>query len=110
MYKISFDDLPEVVSRLATEVGEMKVLLQDKINHANKPEDEFLTVEGAAEFLGIKVATVYGLNSRGELPVMKRSKRCYFSKLDLIDYLKAGRRKTNAEIEVIANKRLTKNS
>jgi hypothetical protein len=28
---------------------------------------------------------------------MKRSKRCYFSKKELMDYLKQGRRKTIAE-------------
>jgi hypothetical protein len=31
------------------------------------------------------------------LPVMKRSKRCYFSKVELINYLKLGRKKTLAE-------------
>jgi hypothetical protein len=29
---------------------------------------------------------------------MKRSKRCYFSKVELINYLKQGRKKTTAEI------------
>ena len=40
---------------------------------------------------------IYGLISKGELPVMKRSKRCYFSKIELINYLKQGRKKTVAE-------------
>jgi hypothetical protein len=61
--------------------------------------DEFLTVEDTAKFLHLSVASVYGLTHRGELPVMKRSKRCYFSKKELIEYLKQGRRKTVAELD-----------
>jgi excisionase family DNA binding protein len=59
--------------------------------------DELLTVQGTAKFLSLSVPTVYGLISKGELPVMKRSKRCYFSKVELINYLKQGRKKTLAE-------------
>lgn len=64
----------------------------------NQPEtDELLTVQDTAKFLTLSVPTIYGLISKGELPVMKRSKRCYFSKVDLINYLKQGRKKTLAE-------------
>lgn len=59
--------------------------------------DELLTVQDTAKFLSLSVPTVYGLISKGELPVMKRSKRCYFSKIELINYLKQGRKKTLAE-------------
>ena len=64
-----------------------------------QPEtDELLTVQDTAKFLRLSVPTVYTLISKGELPVMKRSKRCYFSKVELINYLKQGRKKTLAEI------------
>ena len=64
----------------------------------NQPEtDELLTVQDTAKFLSLSVPTVYTLISKGELPVMKRSKRCYFSKVELINYLKQGRKKTLAE-------------
>lgn len=60
-------------------------------------QDELFTVQQAAKFLSLSIPTVYGLISKGDLPVMKRSKRCYFSKADLMEYLKAGRRQTNSE-------------
>jgi len=64
-----------------------------------QPEtEELLTVQDAAKFLSLSVGTVYTLISKCELPVMKRSKRCYFSKVELINYLKQGRKKTLAEI------------
>ena len=58
-----------------------------------------LTVKEAAKFLSLSVPTIYGLISKNEIPFMKRSKRCYFSKIELMEYVKQGRRKTTAEIE-----------
>ncbi len=84
-------------------LSNIETLLLD-IKHKSKgqgeqpAEDELLTVQGTANFLSLSVPTVYSLISKGELPVMKRSKRCYFSKADLIQYVKQGRKKTLAEI------------
>ena len=67
-------------------------------NHDHQTEaDDLLTVQAAAKFLSLSVPTIYGLIHRGEIPVMKRSKRCYFSKVELINYLKEGRKMTVAE-------------
>ena len=70
--------------------------------------DELLTVQDTAKFLSLSVPTVYSLISKGELPVMKRSKRCYFSKVELINYLKQGRKKTFAESANEADQYLNK--
>jgi excisionase family DNA binding protein len=72
--------------------------------HQQAETDELLTVQDAAKFLSLTVPTVYGLISKGKLPVMKRSKRCYFSKVELIDYLKQGRRKTLDETAIEAER------
>jgi len=52
---------------------------------------------------------MYGKISRGELPVMKRGKRLYISRAELLEYLKDGREKSNAEIERNANVYLLNN-
>ena len=101
--ELSFDQLPKAVSNLQETVNEIKRLLQEKSNPGPQPEtDELLTVQDTAKFLSLSVPTVYGLISKGELPVMKRSKRCYFSKIELINYLKQGRKKTNTEVRTEA--------
>ena len=74
-----------------------------------KPEkEELLTVEDAAKFLSLSVPTIYSKVSKGELPVMKRSKRLYFSNYELMEYLKKGRIKTNSEIDQEADSYLRK--
>jgi excisionase family DNA binding protein len=79
-----------------------------KVQGEQPETDELLTVQDTAKFLSLSVPTVYTLISKGELPVMKRSKRCYFSKIELINYLKQGRRKTLEETATEANAYLKK--
>lgn len=76
--------------------------------HPSETLDELLTVHGAADFLKLTVPTVYGKVSKGELPYMKRGKRLHFSRAELMDYLKEGRRKTNSEIQAEAHSYLEK--
>jgi excisionase family DNA binding protein len=70
--------------------------------------EKLLTIQEAAEYLSLTVPTMYSKVSKGELPVMKRSKRLYFSRTELLDYLKDGRKKSNAEIEQEAKAYLKK--
>ena len=74
----------------------------------NQPE-QLLTIQEAAEFLSLTVPTMYSKVSKGELPVMKRSKRLYFSRTELLEYIKDGRKKSNAEIEQEAKAYLLNN-
>ena len=69
-------------------------------------QEQIFTVQQAAEFLTITVPTVYSKCSRGELPHMKRNGRLYFSRSELTEYLKDGRKSTNAEIEANAHTHL----
>ncbi len=71
--------------------------------------EQLLTVQEAAQFLNLTVPTMYSKVSKGELPVMKRSKRLYFSSTELMEYLKEGRKKSNAEIEQEAEAYLLNN-
>lgn len=64
----------------------------------SQPYDELLTVKQTAKFLNLAVPTIYGMVNRNELPFMKKSKRLYFSKQELMEYIKEGRQKTVGEI------------
>jgi len=76
--------------------------LRNNKHESKSPTDQpeqLLTIQEAAEFLSLAVPTIYSKVSKGELPVMKRSKRLYFSRTELLEYIKEGRKKSNAEIE-----------
>jgi excisionase family DNA binding protein len=102
MESLTFDQLPQAVIQLYSKLENIEKLLLEKSNPPQPEADALLTVIQAAAFLSLSVPTVYGLISKGELPVMKRSKRCYFSKQELMAYLREGRKKTVSEIDQAA--------
>ncbi len=107
---LTFDQLPNAVTMLTKEVCELKRLLIEKQEQQpTKQPEQLLTVQEAAQFLNLTVPTIYSKVSKGELPVMKRSKRLYFSSTELMEYIKEGRKKSNAEIEQEAETYLSNN-
>jgi len=84
-------------------IKEVQTEIQSEKVYKTQPQEELLSIQQASELLNLSVPTLYSKVSKGELPVMKRSKRLYFSKTELIEYLKAGKRKTSAEIEAEAD-------
>jgi len=107
---LSFDQLPKAITILTKEVGELKCLLLEKQEQKHREQaEQFLTIQEAAQYLNLTVPTIYSKVSKGELPVMKRGKRLYFSSTELMDYLKEGRKKSNAEIEAEAEVYLLNN-
>ena len=77
-----------------------------RVEPTDHPE-QLLSIQQAAEFLSLSVPTLYSKVSKSELPVMKRGKRLYFSRTELMEYIKEGRKKSNAEIEAEAEAYLT---
>ena len=107
---LTFDKLPEAVTMLTKEVSELKRLLIEKQEQPTTDQTEqFLTIDEVATLLHLTKPTVYSKVSKGELPVMKRGKRLYFSRTELLEYVKAGRKKSNAEIEQEAEAYLLNN-
>lgn len=111
MKNLTFDQLPNAVSQLFQKLEVIEKLLTEQKNNvkSNEQLEELLNITQAAEFLKLSVPTIYSKVSRGELPVMKRAKRLYFSQKELMSYLKEGRRKSNYEIEAEAKAYLLKN-
>ncbi len=101
---LTFEQLPQAVTMLTKEVSELKRLFIEKQEQepTDQPE-QLLTIQQAAEFLSLSVPTLYTKVSKSELPVMKRGKRLYFSRTELMNYIKEGRKKSNAEIEAEAD-------
>lgn len=74
----------------------------------NEPNSDLLSVDEAANLLRLSKATIYSKCSRRELPFMKRGKRIYFSREELLQYLKDGRQKTLDEVQADAAGNLIK--
>jgi excisionase family DNA binding protein len=91
-------------------LNELETLIEHSVERALKaqtpkpdaePEqNELLTIQQASELLHLTVPTIYTKSSKGELPgVYKQGKRLYFDKQVLTDWIRSGRKKSNAEVE-----------
>jgi excisionase family DNA binding protein len=97
---LSFEKLPEAVVMLTKEVSELKkLLIENQENSIKEQPEKLLTIQEASVFLSLSIATIYSKVSKGELPVMKGGKRLYFSSVELLNFLKQGRKKSKSEIE-----------
>ncbi len=105
---LSFDRMPNAINDLLRKVENIERLLKKQSDVPTENHNELLNVKQAAEFLSLAVPTVYSMVSRGELPFMKKTKRIYFSRQELLAYLKEGRQSTNAEIKEMADQFLVK--
>lgn len=101
---LSLDDI-------ASQVAEKVYDLQQKNNGQQKEtkEDEFLTIAQASELLNLAKPTIYTLTCKNEIPFIKKGKKLYFKKTDLIEWLNTGKRQTKKEIEQEADNYLRRN-
>lgn len=99
--QISFDQLPIVVSQLFKKVSNIESMMQQQAQQPAKSQDELLTIKQTSELLGLSVPTLYSKVSRRELPVIKPkgTKRLYFSRSELMEFVHKGRIKTIEEIQ-----------
>lgn len=86
-----------------------KVLAENPPSKSENNPPDLLNIEEASSLLNLAKATVYALSSSGRIPVFKKSKRLYFSRDQLLDWVKTGRKKTIDEIEQEAQEYFLKN-
>jgi excisionase family DNA binding protein len=105
--QITFEQLPETIGIIHQKIDRIAALLQQNKTLQEPDADELLSVQQAATFLKLSVATLYGFTHNATIPFCKKGKRLYFSKLDLTEWVKTGRNKTKEEIAFEADIFLT---
>ena len=75
---------------------------ENSFAHEQSKTDEIGGIELAIEITGLAKPTIYSLVSERKLPHSKRGKKLYFSRRDLLEWVAAGKRKTQAEIAIEA--------
>ena len=65
-------------------------------------DDEIGGIDLAVQITGKAKATIYSLVSTRKIPHSKRGGNLYFSRKELTDWIKGGKRKTQSEISELA--------
>lgn len=95
--KYTFEQLPLAINTLHDKVDSIKELLLKTQQEKHSPCSDLLMIGQASEFLNLSVSTLYTKVSRREIPVNKRGKRLYFSRDELLTWIKSGKRKNTEE-------------
>lgn len=93
--------IPEVRQLFRDEL--QNYFAENKLPIAQKDTDEIgRGAEYASKIIGKAVPTVYDLCHKRLLPHSKKGKDLYFSRSELLQWVKAGKRKTQSEIALEA--------
>lgn len=104
----TFEQLPNAVEQIYNKLLGLEALLLTMSGDLQpKPEvADIIAIKEAAELLSLSVSSVYGLVHKKVIPVCKRGKKLYFSKQELLDWIRDGRKKTAKEIDAEAEHHL----
>ena len=95
----TFEEIPSEIYRMSSDIRRLVELIQqNQTNSIPLDPDKLLTVQETAKFLSLAVPTIYGLIHREEIPFMKKNKRVYFSKQELLLWIKSGKKNTSEEL------------
>lgn len=81
----------------------LKEILAEQTINTQPALPEILDIKQAADFLKLKVTTLYEKTSQKEVPHFKKGNKLYFNRGALTEWVSSGRIKTNQEIESEAN-------
>lgn len=98
--EITKEDLLAFAEKLQAEQKEQQAAT------AEVDEDVLFDFLEMCNFLGIAQSTGYQRVSRGEIPHFKKGRRLYFRKSELVAWIESGRRKTNDDLNEIAEQYL----
>lgn len=77
----------------------LKEILGEQLGAAKKQLPEILNVQQAADFLKLKITTLYEKTSRKLIPHFKKGNKLYFHLSELQNWIMQGKVKTHEEIE-----------
>lgn len=77
----------------------LKEILAEQLGAIKQQLPDILTVQQAADFLKVKITTLYEKTSRKLIPHFKKGNKLYFHLSELQDWIRKGKVKTHEEIE-----------
>lgn len=111
MTDITFEQIPAAISEALRTLGRVEAILLEQKNTSPAPDpDRWLDITELSHYLPDHpaVPTIYGYIHRRIIPFHKQSKKLYFLKSEIDNWLRSGRRSTMEEMVRDAEKHLRK--
>lgn len=97
----------DIQVKFEDENGDLSI--SQKLSSKNALSNEHFDVEGIADFLCMKPSGIYGLVHKRKIPHIKKGKRLYFFKSEIMEWLREGSIDTENDIRCKADEYLRKN-
>jgi len=91
-----FEQIYQKLNRIEKQLENLNMSIS--IGDTPKNSDLIGGIDLAVEITGLARPTIYSLSCKNEIPHFKKHKKLYFSRTELISWIKSGRRKTRHEI------------
>lgn len=98
-----FESIENKLQYLESRIDRLTQLLQESMQCRIEATSRETTdgIQLAVEVTGLAKGTVYNLVAERKIPHYKRGKRIYFSRQELQNWIKEGRRMTKAEVAMM---------
>lgn len=101
MKNYTFDEMPNLLAKIEKRLDKIEEILSENSSATNS-EVDYIDAQKACEILKFTKPTLYSKVCKRELPFYKQGNRLYFSKAELLDWIKDGKRKSANEINMRA--------
>jgi predicted DNA-binding transcriptional regulator AlpA len=106
MEDINHSNFPQAISFIIGEVAEIKSLILKNRIPPEKEMKEFISLKDVCQLTGYSAPSIYRFIGQNSIPYFKKNGRLFFETAAIIAWLKEGKRKSTAEVEVSADTRL----
>lgn len=76
----------------------IKEIISEDLKQSNPSLPDLLNIKEAADFLKLKITTIYEKTSQKVIPHFKKGNKLYFNRSELEEWIKTGKVKTQSEI------------
>ena len=97
--EISFENLPKAVARLASEIAQIKTMVQNAQKYEPKEKRIPIGIDEVSRIIGKAKPTIYTLVRKRKIPCYKNGKKLYFFEDEILEWISKGKKKTIQEIE-----------
>ena len=97
--EISFENLPKAVAHLASEIAQIKTMVQNVQIREPKEKRIPIGIEEVSRIIGKAKPTIYTLVRQRKIPCYKNGKKLYFFEEEILEWISKGKKKTIQEIE-----------
>lgn len=94
---ITFDSMPAALGQLMEQVAHLQRKLDAVTSASPAHPSEFLNADEAADLLQLSKQSLYVKTMNRTVPHIKRGKRLYFDRSELIAFIRGGRVRTSTE-------------